>query len=71
MTALKCLQALFFFEINNVLAISVEKQNDIFTLDLQSWYDISIEMAFGNMFLMVSWWSNLSLEKDFHYDGVC
>lgn len=69
MEAQKCLQVLLFFEINNALAISGEK--DIFTLDLQHWYDISTEMAFGNRFLMVSWWSNLYLEKVFHYEGVC
>lgn len=33
MEAQKCLQVLLFFEINNALAISGEK--DIFTLDLQ------------------------------------
>lgn len=52
MTVLECLQVLFFFEAKNTLRIC-EKKN-VFTLDWQYCYDISIEMSFGNMFLMVS-----------------
>lgn len=72
MTVTECLQVLLFLEANNRLGICEKKNNnDVFTLDWQYCYDIAIEMPFRNVFLMASWWNNLSLEKDFHYKGVC